>query len=293
MRINNLTIDEKISGRTVIQTIRALNRNIPDSRLYKACRSGEVRVNGSRVKFNYRLKINDVIRVPVFKPEQKVNNPLPDLLQDAIIFEDENIIAINKPSGLSVHAGSQGDLGLIEILRQDKRWLNDDLDLIHRLDAMTSGVILVAKNYRAKKFLSEQFRLRNIEKHYWAILEGHFPKSKKLIESRISLSNTSKDFRVYCDDKGKYAKTLVLSVEHLFCSRNKPITKILLFPKTGRKHQLRVQCSSLGHPILGDTIYGSNFKVRLLLHAFSIKFEVPGCGEFLKLSAGLPEEFYN
>lgn len=285
MKIDQHKVTADHAGRTLLQLVRSLNPGTSDSRIYKACRKGEVRVNKARAKFSYKLQLNDVVRVPMFQPKIINTATIPEWLEASIIKEDANIIAINKPGGLSVHAGNQVSSGLIEILRQDPRWQEHSLDLIHRLDRATSGLILIAKNNLTKRILSEQFADRTIEKHYIAVLEGAIDHKLKTLKHRL---NTNNDFTVICDPSGKVAITNILSSE-VFYSNQQAYTQVLLQPKTGRKHQLRVQCQAIGHPILGDKIYGNSGKF-LFLHAYKLCYNDPQSNERIELVAELPKE---
>ena len=284
MDIKHLIITNFEAKRTVLQLLRTYNSNISDSRLYKACRRGEVRVNKSRVKFNYRLKLEDQVRLPIFQERCPEIKPIPDWLQGTIIYEDAGVIAINKPSGLSVHAGNMIKQGLIEIMRQDPRWHELNLDLVHRLDRATSGLVLIAKNTLIKTQLSAQFADRVVDKTYIALLAGHLDLNTKLLEHTL---DTSHEFKVVCADSGKKAVTEVASIEHYWFAQ-KPVTKVTLKPKTGRKHQLRVQCQAIGHPIIGDELYGVKGKM-LFLHAYKLCYTDPINGPVV-LTAPLPEE---
>ena len=284
MQILKITIDQIQAGRTVLQLLRSYNPKIKDARLYKACRKGEVRVNKSRVKFSERLKCNDLVRLPVFQAEIEQYQAVPEWLLACIIYEDEHVIAINKPGGLSVHAGNQVDFGLIEILRQDQRW-PETLDLVHRLDRATSGVVIISKNVLIKRELSLQFAQRLVQKEYWALLEGHVPLTMKTLTHKLFTTN---DFKVICAESGKVAQTTISSIEHCLMA-DKPVTKVVLLPSTGRKHQLRVQCQAIGHPIVGDNLYGNGGKM-LFLHAAQICYTDPLTKVLITIKAPLPEE---
>lgn len=288
-QVKNLSITQDEVNSTVLQVARRCNRNISDSRIYKACRKGEIRLNGGRTKFSQRVQVGDVLRIPIYSPTPKICMPVPIWFNSCILHEDDHVIVINKPAGLSVHAGSHGEQGLIEIMRQEPRWSEAKLDLIHRLDKETSGIILVAKTLTFRREMAEQFKQRKLKKTYFALLVGHMPDEVKTLEHKLLSAYT----KVVEDVNGKTAITKVLE-KHYFTDKDSQLfTKVKLRPITGRKHQLRVQCAITGYPIFCDPIYGKKQQEKLFLHAAELCYIDPMSGQSKKFTAPLPPEKIN
>lgn len=279
--------------------MRILNR-IPKSHIYRLIRKGEVRINKKRAKASSRLSEGDSIRIPPVslpssseKPEKiLIPERLNTCLRNSILFEDDNLIVINKPIGLAVHKGSGLEFGIIEALRETRKDLSY-IELVHRLDKETSGCLLLAKN---RPFLRELQKLLihcEIHKVYWALL--HFPWTGKQIQAvdQPLKKNQSKSNEriVTIDDEGKEARTVFTLLENF-----NNACWVLAAPQTGRTHQIRVHSAYLDHPIVGDSKYEKlsyfknnleskeqitdfknrlkqiGIKPRLYLHARSIQF---------------------
>ena len=256
-------------------------KGVPKSRIYRLIRSGEVRVNKKRVKPDTRLMCSDMVRIPPVRisvdnsPPLRVPLALQKQLEQAIIFEDEGLLVINKPAGLAVHGGSGLSYGLIEALREMRTDLQY-LELVHRLDKETSGCILLAKKTAVLKHLQQQWS-NNVQKMYWALCDATWQDKpqitvtaklqKNILKSGERLVTTSKE--------GKHA------LSHLHLEKNgQDGCWLKVFIETGRTHQIRVHCAYVGHAILGDIKYGKaaiHAKMpRLFLHAQKIKFEYNG-----------------
>jgi len=294
-------ITEDNSEQRLDNFLITLLKGVPKSRIYRIVRKGEVRVNKGRVDVKYRLVIGDIVRIPpVRMPEVSeeglpVSRGLADILQQNVLFEDDSILVVNKPSGFAVHGGSGIDNGIIEGFRKinpEQRFL----ELVHRLDRDTSGCLLIAKKRSALRSLHEQFRKDTVTKSYLALLSGRWAR-KKLVVNQPLQKNVSKggERMVVINQHGKESETLFRRLQ-LF----KDATLVEVSPKTGRTHQIRVHAAYLSHPIVGDERYGFDdinkvFKNRgykkMFLHAETLQFQHPDTGMTLKISAPLPQQF--
>ncbi|WP_373088467.1 23S rRNA pseudouridine(955/2504/2580) synthase RluC [Zhongshania sp.] len=272
-------------------------KGVPKSRIYNLLRRGEVRVNKSRAKPDYKLQAGDVVRVPpvrvAVREESAVPLGLDAGLRSAILYEDAGLLVINKPSGLAVHGGSGISLGLIEALRQmypEQR----HLELVHRLDRDTSGCVMVAKKRGVLKQLHELLKARKgVDKRYLALVGGKWPARKQQVNAPLQKNVLSSGERVVrVELEGKKSVT-----EYTLLRRVAGASLIEARPVTGRTHQIRVHCQYAGYPILGDDKYGddeadANFRKlglkRLFLHAHSLAFNLDG--KRISVVAPLPPE---
>lgn len=272
-------------------------KGVPKSRIYNLLRRGEVRVNKSRAKPDYKLQTGDVVRVPpvrvAVREESAVPLGLDAGLRSAILYEDAGLLVINKPSGLAVHGGSGISLGLIEALRQmypEQR----HLELVHRLDRDTSGCVMVAKKRSVLKQLHELLKARKgVDKRYLALVGGKWPARKQQVNAPLQKNVLSSGERmVRVELEGKKSVT-----EYTLLRRVAGASLIEARPVTGRTHQIRVHCQYAGYPILGDGKYGddgadANFRKlglkRLFLHAHSLAFTLDG--KRISVVAPLPPE---
>ena len=274
-------------------------KGVPRSRIYRMCRKGEVRINKGRVKPSYRLKIGDSVRIPPVhikaKNEILVPQRLIQQIEDSIIFENDDVLALNKPAGIAVHAGTNIEYGVIEALKQSR---SGYLELVHRLDRYTSGCLLLAKNSITLKYLHEQFRSGLTEKIYHCLVVGRWS-IDKLSPHKITTGLTRRGEGVrktIIDTEGTRAVSSFKLLQH-FESCSYMEVQI----ETGFTHQIRVHAAHMGLPILGDKVYGdfdANKKLRTLglkrqlLHAKSISFKLPD-NKQLTLEAPLVEDFQN
>ena len=254
-------------------------KGVPRSRIYKALRKGEVRVNKSRVKPTYRLATGDCIRIPPLKTKAVtmgsvyISHKLRQAILGAIIFEDDDIMVLDKPAGLPVHGGSGVAVGLIEALRvvcNDRPYL----ELVHRLDKGTSGCLLVAKQRHVLRYLHELLLSCRMDKQYLALVKGHFPMALREINEPLlknDLQGNERMVRVTASGKK--------SVTHIKClAHYDAMSLVLAKPITGRTHQIRVHLAYQGYPIVGDDKYGddefnrASGTKRLMLHSASICF---------------------
>ncbi len=270
---------------------------LPKSKIYSLLRKGNIRVNKKRISHNYRLKINDIIRIPLINIKKKeiyIDKYIIDKFKKYIIYEDKYILAINKPYGISVHKGSKINLNIIDIYRSIYKNENF-LELVHRIDKSTSGVLLISKNLNILRYLHKDFKENKIKKKYIALVHGIWPSNFKKIENYISrnryISYITRNF-----NNGKLSKTL-FSVNKYF----NQYTLLDIIPLSGRNHQIRLQTSYLGYPIVGDNIYGNKkinylfFKKfgikRLFLHSYFLSFFHPFYKKNIKLCANLNNDF--
>ena len=277
--VRKVTIDAEQVGQRIDNFLRRELPGVPRSRLYRILRKGEVRVNGGRVRPDYRLGEGDQVRIPPAKINTgpgKVPRRQVELILDRIVFEDNFLIVINKPSGLAVHGGSGISHGAIELLRAARPELRD-LSLVHRIDRDTSGCLVIAKKRSALRKLQEKFRLGVVEKNYLALVVGDWQFGERLVDAPLLVDHRKKGERhVVISGAGKSAKTL-MSLSRSFGH----YSLLQCRPLTGRTHQIRVHAKYTGHPIVGDERYGgiSDNAVaskiglkRLFLHAQSISF---------------------
>jgi 23S rRNA pseudouridine955/2504/2580 synthase len=263
-------------------------KGVPKSHVYRVLRSGEVRVNSGRVKPDYRLQRGDRVRIPPVRVSEKTVQARPG--EFPVAFEDAAILVIDKPSGVAVHGGSGVSFGVIESLRA-ARPQTKFLELAHRLDRDTSGLLIVAKKRAALVELHRMLREGEVQKTYFAVVRGVV--AKKTLELRESLHkyvSASGERRVSVHEEGRPALT---RVKKLKSSNEFSLLEVELL--TGRTHQIRVHLAHAGHPIIGDDKYGDfalnrTLKQRLLLHSARLAFKHPVSGEAVKLESPLPAE---
>ncbi len=292
-------VNTEEQGQRIDNFLIKVLKGVPKTRIYKAVRSGEVRVNGSRIKVSYKLKSGDKVRIPPIRYAQ-VNQPavVPPNLLDSIpvLFEDQHFLVVDKPAGLAVHGGTGMQYGLIEAFRQ-LRPETEFLELAHRLDRETSGCLMLAKTRKALLALQQQLgQERTIGKYYLALVEGVWKGETRTVNLCLTRkTETGKDKRSVIDRNGQQATSKISPItryHHLT-----PATLVEIELKTGRMHQARVHCSSSGYPIAGDRLYGENeFNKkmkklglgRLFLHSHQLKVRHPITNKPLALEARLP-----
>ena len=270
-------------------------KGLPRAKIYSIIRKGEVRVNKSRCKPSYRLKLVDIIRIPPYTSTQKVNKKSSELNKDkvvrSILRKEKDFLIVNKPIGLACHGGSGISLGLIEIIRQiDKKYV--DAQLVHRIDKDTSGCLVIALKKSILREFHKEIRNKNVDKIYAAVVKGKWPESLRKISLSIKKETLKSGKRiVQANKKGKVSET-----EFKLLSSGTSHSLIRAKIITGRTHQIRVHSSHEGYPILGDIKYGDavyNKKLkskglkRMLLHAKSINFK----NLDIEQSAPIPEVF--
>lgn len=294
--IQFIEIDESSVDQRIDNYLFKVFKSVPKTHIYKIIRSGEVRVNKKRIKSLYKLKIQDVVRIPPLSfTEKTIKQPLRKL-NPKILFEDEWFIVVDKPSGLAVHGGSGIDFGLIEYLRND-RPDSKFLELVHRLDKNTSGILLIAKKRSALRSLQELFRLKKIKKNYFVGVHGIWTKKRAEINSILQKINTKDGHHVNVVNDlniGKLSKSVFYLIK---CVENFSLLSVHLI--TGRTHQIRVQLAHEGFPVLGDDKYG-DFNLnkelkrvglkRMFLHAHKISFQHPFTEDQFECESELPQD---
>jgi 23S rRNA pseudouridine955/2504/2580 synthase len=274
-------------------------KGVPKSRIYRLLRKGEVRVNKGRVKADTRVKRGDIVRIAPIRVAERGAAPVPGkqlrrYLAENILFEDEGLLIINKPSGLAVHGGSGISLGAIEALRAERPEARF-LELVHRLDRDTSGCLMLAKKRAVLLELQAAMQRNQIEKRYQALVKGQWPKGKATINAPLKKNQLSSGERIVrVDAEGKP------SVTHFkIAQRYKDASLLDIRLETGRTHQIRVHCQFSGQPIAGDPKYGDvHFNEslrdvglkRLFLHASSLRFRHPLSGDWVDIEAPLSKE---
>ena len=291
-------------------------KGVPKTHVYRIIRSGEVRINKGRVSADTRVEAGDIVRLPPVrisdKVAEKAERPAP-AREFPILLEDEHLIAIDKPAGVAVHGGSGVSFGVIEQLRQARPG-SKFLELVHRLDRETSGILLVAKKRSALTHLQDQFRERETGKTYLALVTGTWPANKKVIDLPLHKylqagpegTSGAGERRVRvttADDPDGMRSITLVKVRSTAAPRPEqglPAMSLLeVTIKTGRTHQIRVHLASQGHAIVGDDKYGDfdlNKRLqkqgmkRMFLHAWRLQFNHPASGERVQLIAELPPE---
>jgi 23S rRNA pseudouridine955/2504/2580 synthase len=299
--VRMLTVDAESAGQRLDNLLLRLLKGVPKTHIYRVIRSGEVRVNSGRAQAETRVAAGDRIRVPpmrVAEPSAAAVAAVP-AREFSVLFEDEHLLAIDKPAGVAVHGGSGVSSGVIEQLRQARPQARY-LELVHRLDKETSGVLLLAKKRSALTALQDQFRARDTGKVYSALVFGAWPPGLKVLD--LALHKTldaagERHVRVVspAHADGRRSITLVRIVRSFADGTLLDVTL-----KTGRTHQIRVHLAHSGHPIVGDPKYGDFARnktfarehhfTRMFLHARQITFDHPATGQRLTLDAPLPPE---
>ncbi|MGF1908232.1 23S rRNA pseudouridine(955/2504/2580) synthase RluC [Vibrio kasasachensis] len=294
-QVQFVDIDSDMAGQRIDNFLRNHLKSIPKSMVYRILRKGEVRVNKKRVKAEYKLQADDVVRIPPVTIEEKAEEVAPSTklnkvaeLENMIIFEDDHMLILNKPSGTAVHGGSGLKFGAIEALRALRPQARF-LELVHRIDRDTSGILLVAKKRSALRHLQAQFREKTVQKYYFALVMGEWKPSCKVVNAPLLKNEVNSIVRV--NPNGKLSETRFKVIEKFA-----EATLVQASPITGRTHQIRVHAQYTGHPIAWDDRYGDRrfdaytAKVglnRLFLHAANIKFTHPGTEEWVEINAPL------
>ena len=303
-QVRHLLVDEGGAGQRLDNFLLRLFKGVPKTHVYRVIRSGEVRVNKGRAAADTRLALGDDVRLPPVRVAQRASTVPAPAREFAVLLEDEHLLAIDKPAGVAVHGGSGVAYGVIEQLRQARPEARF-LELVHRLDRETSGILLLAKKRSALTALQAQFRERETDKVYAALVLGHWPAKLKVID--VALHKT-------LDARGE-RHVLPVAADHPDGRRSISLVKVRtsfadhslldVTIKTGRTHQIRVHLAQAGHAIVGDPKYG-DFAVnkalargeglaggrfeRMFLHAQHLAFDHPASGQRVVLHAALPAE---
>ncbi|PIM51217.1 ribosomal large subunit pseudouridine synthase C [Roseateles chitinivorans] len=306
-----LTVDDGSAGQRLDNFLIRELKGAPKTLVYRIIRSGEVRINKGRCAADSRLAVGDVVRVPPVRLAEKPAEPAIPAREFPVVFEDEHLIVVDKPAGVAVHGGSGVSFGVIEQLRRARPQAKF-LELVHRLDKETSGLLMIAKKRSALTHLQDQLRDRETGKTYAALVSGAWARSKKVVDVPL-LKFVGSDGERWVravpnpgDPQADQAKRSIslVKVMEAFAGRVPDDAGYSLLDvtiKTGRTHQIRVHLAHEGHPIVGDPKYG-DFEAnralargalrfdRMFLHARQLRVIHPATGETLTLNAPLPPE---
>jgi 23S rRNA pseudouridine955/2504/2580 synthase len=298
--VRRITVDEGSAGQRLDNFLLRELKGVPKTHVYRVIRSGEVRLNKGRAAADTRLALGDEVRLPPVRMAEPKDPAAVPPREFSVLFEDEHLLAIDKPAGVAVHGGSGVSFGVIEQLRR-ARPAAIFLELVHRLDKETSGVLLLAKQRQALTQVQDQFRQRGTHKVYAALVAGAWPANKKVID--VALLKTldaqgERQVRAAAADNQDARRSITLvKVVRSFAQHS--LLDVTL--KTGRTHQIRVHLAHEGHAIVGDPKYGdfaANHAMargehrfaRMFLHARHLAFDHPASGERVTLDAALPIE---
>jgi 23S rRNA pseudouridine955/2504/2580 synthase len=302
--VQRVNVDEGGAGQRLDNFLLRLLKGVPKTHVYRVIRSGEVRVNRGRASADTRLALGDEVRLPPVRTAERSTAAPAPAREFPILLEDDHLIAVDKPAGVAVHGGSGVSFGVIEQLRRARPQARY-LELVHRLDKQTSGVLLLAKKRSALTALQDQFRARKTDKTYAALVVGVWPASKKVIDAALHKFEAADGHRrvrvVHADDAdGRRSITLVKVAQRL-----SGYTLLDVTIKTGRTHQIRVHLANEGHAIVGDDQYG-DFEInrrfareggngrerfaRMFLHARRLAFDHPASGARVTLESPLPDD---
>jgi len=295
-----LEVAPGLAGQRIDNFLMARLKGVPKTMIYRILRKGEVRVNKGRVKPDYRIKAGDLVRVPPIRMA-KVDEPTPiakgllDRLEAGIVYEDNALIVLNKPAGIAVHGGSGLNYGVIEAFRQIRPQCKE-MELVHRLDRDTSGLLMIAKRRSMLRHLHEMLRNDSMDKGYMALVRGRWPTSRKQVDAPLQRANVRSGERLMeVNPQGKEARTLYKVLRRF----GDYATLVEASPITGRTHQIRVHALYAGHAIAGDSKYGDEeFSKdirelggkRLFLHACYLRVTLPD-GEVLEVHADPDEQW--
>jgi 23S rRNA pseudouridine955/2504/2580 synthase len=322
-QVQLLTVDENGVGQRLDNYLMRQLKGVPKTHVYRIIRSGEVRVNKGRASADTRLELGDVVRLPPVRVSERAADKAQAMAEQvasqapardfAILFEDDHFLAINKPAGVAVHGGSGVSFGVIEQLRMARPHATF-LELVHRLDRETSGILLVAKKRSALKHLQDQFRERETGKTYLAMVLGQWPTNKKVLDKPLHkylLADGERRVKVVAkgDPDGMPSLTLVKvrtasgAIEPPDLTEQRGYSLLEVTIKTGRTHQIRVHLATEGMPIVGDDKYG-DFECnkalskagcttplkRMFLHAWRLQCTHPASAKRMEIMAELPPE---
>lgn len=312
-QVKSVLVDEDSAGQRLDNFLMRHLKGVPKTHVYRIIRSGEVRVNKGRAAADTRVAAGDVVRLPPVRVSERAAEKAEAMAQGApardfpILFEDEHLLAIDKPAGVAVHGGSGVSFGVIEQLRMARPQARF-LELVHRLDRETSGILLIAKKRSALKNLQDQFRERETGKTYLALVVGQWPASRRVLDKPLHkylLADGERRVKVVSKDDpdGMKSVTLVKVVRSQTPSSPPGFTLLEVTIKTGRTHQIRVHLAAEGWPIAGDDKYG-DFELnkalqrsgpgpslkRMFLHAWRLQFNHPVSGERVELQVNLPPD---
>ncbi|EXJ14960.1 RluA family pseudouridine synthase [Imhoffiella purpurea] len=296
-------VDAESAGQRIDNFLLRFLKGVPRSHLYRVLRRGEVRVNKGRVKASHRLNAGDLVRIPPLRtstpePSDRAPRSQMERLERGMLYEDERLLVIDKPSGMAVHGGSGLSYGLIESLRHARP--GRELELVHRLDRETSGCLVISKRRSALRELHRLIREGGMTKRYQALILGELPRQKLVVDAPLKKNVLQGGERVVRVDpeQGKPARTIFRRLQRLRAGE-RILTLVEAELITGRTHQIRVHAAHLGTPLAGDPKYGDEEinralkplgLTRLFLHASSLRFRIEGMERALSVDAPLPDE---
>ena len=316
--VKQVEVDEESAGQRLDNFLLRQLKGVPKTHVYRIIRSGEVRVNKGRASADTRVQAGDMVRVPPVRRSERATEKAEAMAglvakgaparEFPVLFEDEAVLAIDKPAGVAVHGGSGVSFGVIEQLRMARPQAKF-LELVHRLDRETSGILLLAKKRSALKHLQDQFRERETGKTYLALVAGQWPLNKKVLDKPLHkylLEDGERRVKVVARDDPDGMKSVTLVKVRSRSASTPGYSLLEVTIKTGRTHQIRVHLASEGLPIVGDDKYG-DFELnkalqkpvasegcvplrRMFLHAWRLQFNHPASAERIELLAPLPPE---
>ena len=289
------TVEASRDGQRIDNYLFRQLKGVPKGLIYRLLRTGKIRVNGKRVKQTYRIQEGDEIKIPQVDVSQNetvnISGRTKQLIDEAILYEDDHLIALNKPAGLAVHPGSGVSFGVIEVLRA-LRPNADFLELVHRLDRETSGCLLIAKNKHTLNELHQMLRSKNVKKKYQLLVKGEWDLGEISVDTPLQ---TKGQYDV-SDDKNTWKKAqTIFTPERIYTG----FTLLSAEIKTGRTHQIRIHAAQLGFPIVGDSKHGDfTFNreckklglKRMFLHSTQVSFHLSQQPETLTIRAPLPDD---
>jgi 23S rRNA pseudouridine955/2504/2580 synthase len=294
--VQYITIEEDYAGQRIDNFLMTRLKGLPKTRVYRILRKGEVRVNKKRIQPSYRLQAGDEVRIPPMHLDETAVPTIPSkrsvsLLADRILYEDKGMIIINKPSGIPVHGGTGVSMGVIEIMRTMYPKI-PQLELVHRLDAETSGCLIIAKKRSVLREMHELMRSGQVHKVYLTLTKGQWVPSELRVEASLRKNHLSSGERIVkIDSEGKESLTIFEPI-HTYGDGMLMLATL----HTGRTHQIRVHAQYRKHPVAGDEKYGDkefNKQMRqfglkrLFLHSHIIGFTLPSTGEHIEIVAPL------
>lgn len=286
--VSLLNVSGDYSGQRIDNFLSARLKGVPKSRIYRLLRKGEIRVNKGRAKPDRRLEAGDVIRLPPIRVNEVENKRPPDSLlkqlDQAVVYEDDQIMVIDKPAGIAAHSGTGVEFGVIEGLQACRPEI-PGLSLVHRLDRDTSGCLLLCKDRRILPELNRVLASGVFDKRYLALVCGAWPGGRQSVRAPLALrrAGAAKRRNEVNHEEGKSSETVFLPRERL-----EGLTLLEARLRSGRMHQIRAHAAHIGFPIAGDDEYGDRARNRVLrrsglrrlfLHAFRLSFDMPGSGQ--------------
>jgi 23S rRNA pseudouridine955/2504/2580 synthase len=297
-QVSYVTVDDNGAGQRLDNFLLKLAKGVPKSHIYRIVRSGEVRINRARAGVDQRLAAGDEVRIPPLRVASRAPTPRAQAAMPPVLYEDEHLLVIDKPAGTAVHGGSGVAFGIIEQVRL-ARPNQPFLELVHRLDRETSGILVLAKSRRALVHMHELLREGAVDKRYLALVQGRWTNARQHVRVALRKYVTAAgERRVSVDREGAASHTVFRLRE-----RRGGFSLLEAELRTGRTHQIRVHLTHLGFPIVGDDKYG-NFELnkqlekgegvprlrRMFLHAFEMRFHHPVTSAPLVLQSPLPHE---